>query len=125
MNGTSKAGRTATEHREIPDDGLCMQHCQGGAGTRAPKGEKSSLQRSDGLSLLFSPAVDRQRRMKTYRADPTQLAPTNTTTNRTPARKKSDCANARCNDKEPTLNEPARGRLTRPHTKKTATADTK
>ena len=40
MNGTGKTGRTATEHREVPDDGLCMQHCQGGAATRAPDLEK-------------------------------------------------------------------------------------
>ena len=70
------------------------------------------------LVITFFPAVDRQRRMKTYRAGPTQLAPTNTTTNRTPAHKKSDCANARCNDKEPTPNEPTGGQLTRSHTKK-------
>ena len=36
MNGTGETGRTATEHREVPDDGLCMQHYQGGAGKRAP-----------------------------------------------------------------------------------------
>ena len=85
---------------------------------------KFFLQRSDHLSLLFPPAMGRRRTVKTYCAGPTQLAPTNTTTNRTPARNKSDCASARCNDKEPTLNEPTRRRLTRPHTNKTATADT-
>ena len=47
------------------------------------------------LVITFSPAVDRRRRIKTYRAGPTQLAPTNTTTKRTPARNKSDCANAK------------------------------
>ena len=40
MNGTGDTGRTATEHREIPDGGLCMQHCRGGAGKRAPNLEK-------------------------------------------------------------------------------------
>ena len=40
MSGTSETGSTATEHHEIPDNGLCMQHCQGGAGNRAPTGEK-------------------------------------------------------------------------------------
>ena len=50
MNCTGKTGRTATEHREIPDDGLCMQHCRGGAGKRAPNLEKKNfLQRSDDL----------------------------------------------------------------------------
>ena len=39
MSGTSETGSTATEHHEIPDNGLCMQHCQGGAGNRAPTGE--------------------------------------------------------------------------------------
>ena len=39
MSGTSETGITATEHHEIPDNGLCMQHCQGGAGNRAPTGE--------------------------------------------------------------------------------------
>ena len=39
MSGTSKTGSTATEHHEIPDNGLCLQHCQGGAGNRAPTGE--------------------------------------------------------------------------------------
>ena len=41
MNGTGETGRTATEHREVPDDGLCMLHCQGGAGKRAPNLEKA------------------------------------------------------------------------------------
>ena len=41
MNGTGETGRTATEHREVPDDGFCMHHCQGGAGKRAPNLEKS------------------------------------------------------------------------------------
>ena len=36
MKGTGETGRTATEHHEVPDDGLCMQPCQGGAGKRAP-----------------------------------------------------------------------------------------
>ena len=40
MSGTSETGSTATEHHEIPDNGLCMQHCQGGAGNRAPTGKK-------------------------------------------------------------------------------------
>ena len=40
MNGTGESGRTATEHREVPDDGLCMQRCQGGAGKLAPNLEK-------------------------------------------------------------------------------------
>ena len=40
MSGTSETGSTATEHHEIPDNGLCMQHCQGGAGNRAPTGER-------------------------------------------------------------------------------------
>ena len=40
MNGTGEAGRTATEHRKVPDDGFSMQHCQGGAGKRAPNFEK-------------------------------------------------------------------------------------
>ena len=40
MNGTGETGRTATEHREVPDDRLCMQHCQVGAGKRAPNLEK-------------------------------------------------------------------------------------
>ena len=40
MSGISETGSTATEHHEIPDNGLCMQHCQGGAGNRAPTGEK-------------------------------------------------------------------------------------
>ena len=54
MNGTSKTGRTATEHRKIPDDGLCMQHCQGRAGTRAPNGENiSTVVRS--LVITFLP----------------------------------------------------------------------
>ena len=35
MNGTGKTGRAATEHSEVPADGLCMQRCQGGAGKRA------------------------------------------------------------------------------------------
>ena len=41
MSGTSETGSTATEHRDIPDNGLCMQHCQGGAGNRAPTGGKN------------------------------------------------------------------------------------
>ena len=40
MNGTGETRRTATEHREVPDNGLCMQHCQHGAGKRAPNLEK-------------------------------------------------------------------------------------
>ena len=91
---------------------------------KGPEWGKTFLQRSDHLSLLFSPAVGRWRMVETYRAGPTQLAPTNIATNRTPARNKSDCASARCNDKDPTLNELTRRRLTRPHTNKPATADT-
>ena len=82
------------------------------------------LQRSDHLSLLFSPTVGRRRTVKTYRASPTQLAPTNTAISRTSARNKSDCAGARCNDKEPTPNEPTRRQRTRLHTNRTATANT-
>ena len=40
MSGTSQTGSTATEHHEIPDNGLCMQHCQDGAGNRALTGKK-------------------------------------------------------------------------------------
>ena len=78
--------------------------------------EKKILQRSDHLSLLFSPTVGRRRTVQTYRAGPTQLAPANTAAGRTPARNKSDCAGAHCNDKEPTLNEPTKRRPTQPHT---------
>ena len=56
MSGTGETGSTATGHHEIPDNGLCMQHCQGGAGNRAPTGGKFFLQRSNHLSWLFSPA---------------------------------------------------------------------
>ena len=41
MSGTSETGSTATEHHEIQENGLCMQHCQGGAGNRALTGEKN------------------------------------------------------------------------------------
>ena len=43
MSGTSETGSTATEHLEIQDNGLCMQHCQGRAGNRAPTGGKLLL----------------------------------------------------------------------------------
>ena len=82
-----------------------MQYCQGRAG-QGHRIRKKLLQRSDHLSILFSPAVARRRKVKMYRAGPTQLAPANTGTNGTPARNKSDCASARCNDKEPTPSEP-------------------
>ena len=123
MSGTGETGSTATEHHEIPDNGLCMQHCQGGAGNRAPTGEKISLQRSDRLSWLSSPAAGGRRTVQTYRAGPTHLAPTNIATSGTPAHNKSDCANARCDDKERTPNKPTKRRLTRPHTARTTTAD--
>ena len=103
MSGTSETGSTATEHHEIPDNGLCMQHCQGGAGNRAATGEKCLLQRSNHLSWLFSPAAGGRRTVQTYRAGPTHLAPTNIATSGTHAHNKSDCANTRCDDKERTL----------------------
>ena len=123
MNGTGETGRTATEHREVPDDGLCMQRCQGGAGKRAPN-LKNFLQRSNHLSLLFFPTVGGRCTVKTYRAGPTQLAPTNRATSRAPARNKLDCASTRCSAKEPTQNKATKRRLTRPRTNKTTAADT-
>ena len=120
MNGTGDTERTATKHREIPDDGLCMQHCQGGAGTRAPNLEKSFYSGPTTCQYFSPPRGGRRRTEKMYRAGPTQLAPPNTATSRTPARNKSDCASTCCNDEEPTPNR----RLTRPHTNKTATANT-
>ena len=47
---------------------------------------------------------------------PRNWRPANTAAGRTPARNKSDCAGAHCNDKQPTLNEPTKRRPTRPHT---------
>ena len=123
MSGTSETGSTATEHHEIPDNRLCMQHCQGGAGNRAPTGGKKFLQRSNHLSWLFSPAAGGRRTVQTYRAGPTHLAPTNIATSGTLAHNKSDCANTRCDDKERTPNKPTKRRLTRPHTARTTTAD--
>ena len=55
MSGTSKTGSTATEHREIPDNGLCMQHCQGGAGNRAPTGGKNFFTAVRPLVMAFLP----------------------------------------------------------------------
>ena len=66
---------------------------------KGPQIWKTFLQRSDHLSLLFSPTVGRRRTVKRYRTGPTQLAPTNNATSRTPARNESDCASARCNDR--------------------------
>ena len=109
MSGTSETGSTATEHHEIPDNGLRMQHCQGGAGNRAPTGGKNVfLQRSNHLSWLFSPAAGGRRTVQTYRAGPTHLAPTNIATSGTPAHNKYDCTNTRCDDKERTPNKPAK-----------------
>ena len=93
-----------------------MQHCQGGAGRRAPNREKNILQRSDHLSTLFLPTVGRRRTVQMYCAGPTQLAPANTAAGGKPARNKSDCAGTHCNDKQPTLNEPTKRRPTGPHT---------
>ena len=76
---------------------------------------KTFFTASDYLSILFSP-MGRRRTVQTYPAGPTQLAPANTAAGRKPARNKSDCAGAHCNDKQPTLNEPTKRQPTRPHT---------
>ena len=122
-NGTGDTGRRATEHREIPDDWLCMQHCQGGAGTRAPNLEKTFYS-GPTTTEYFSPpgGADGAQEKPTVPAPRTWHQPTRNKQNT--CTQQIDCASTHCNDKEPTPNEPTKRRLTRPHTNKTATATT-
>ena len=81
-------------------------------------------QRSDHLSLLFSPRMRGRRNVKTYQAGPTQLEPTNTETSMATTRTTSNRADARCSAEEPTPNKLTMRRLKQLCTYKTTAAAT-
>ena len=111
MNGTGKTGRTATEHREVPDDGLCMQHCQGGAGKRIWKKHFTAVQP---LIITFLPHVEEMSHSKNVPCRPHATGTNKHRNKQNTCTHKSYSASACCNDKEPTPNKPTKRQLTRP-----------